>query len=87
MKRFILCASVLGLLAACQTGSHVTQHYSAEAMNAKGQIVSKKTNFSFNKEGQDLAVQTICQSQRNTHSVVVKNRLGIPVEGSPFKCR
>ena len=85
MKQVISLLAVGFLLAACKSGGPV--HYSAKAVSSSGQVLSSKTNITTNKEGVELAVNTLCKANRNARQVIVETRSGKPIEGSPFRCR
>lgn len=85
MKHLMTMAMMGVLLTSCQSGDF-SRHYSAKAVNSAGNVVSK-TNISSNKEGIDMSVQTLCKANRTAKHVIVENRLGQQVDGSPFKCR
>ena len=86
MKQNGILMGMVLCISACQSGQHVTQHYSAEAVNAQGKVVSQKSNISSNKAGVELMVHTLCQSS-HAKQVNVTNRLGHHIDGSPFQCR
>ncbi|UOO88059.1 hypothetical protein LVJ82_11220 [Vitreoscilla massiliensis] len=86
MKQVISLIAVGFLLAACKSGGGPV-HYSAKAVNSSGQVLSSKTNITTNKEGVDLAVDTLCKANRSARQVIVETRSGKPIEGSPFRCR
>ena len=88
MKQVISLLVVGVLLAACKSGGGGGPvHYNAKAINASGQIENSKTNFTTNKEGVELTVNTLCKANRNARQVIVETRSGKQIEGSPFRCR
>lgn len=85
MKNVIALLAVGVLLTACKSGGPV--HYAAKSVNASGQVLNTKTNITTNKEGIDVAVDTLCKANRSARQVVVESRSGKQIEGSPFRCR
>ena len=82
---FFSIVAVALLLAACQNVG--TTGYTAYAVNASGQNVGKQAPMKSNQAGVEMSVQTVCQSNKAARAVVVKNALGVEIQGSPFKCR
>ena len=87
MKQLISLLAVGILLAACKSGGGGPVHYNAKAVNASGQVLNSKTNFTTNQEGVELTVNTLCKANRDARHVIVETRSGKPIEGSPFRCR
>ena len=85
MKSSFYIVAVALALSACQNVG--TTGYTAQAVKASGENVGKQGLMKSNQAGIEMSVKTLCQANKSAHAVVVKNMVGVEIQGSPFKCR